>query len=121
MKVLFVGCFVLVSVFTAAAQGDDAERDKSWFNLQKLAIDIYEAENCVFKTINDIERERLMIVEARRTDVFVKAIDEYLAKNEKAPRETVEGFKFRVWEVALRVGLEKARSVDASYCRTMIR
>lgn len=121
MKALFAGCFVLTSIFAAVAQSGDAERDKNWFNLQKLAIDIYEAENCVFKITDDIERKRLMIVEARRTDVFVKAIDEYLVKYEKAPRETAEGFKFRVWEVALRVGLEKARPMDASYCQLSVR
>ena len=123
MRFLLAGCFVLASVFTAIAQGDDAERDKSWFNLHKLAIDIYEAENCVFRTINDtsdIERKRLQLLEARRTDVFVTAIDLYLTKYEPASRETAEGFKFRVWEIALRVGFEKARPMDASSCQKLI-
>lgn len=92
---------------TARAQMAQEQR-MHWFYLQKLATDIKELELC---NGNDPAVKKVEQALYLRRDELAKAIEDYVNRYPagRGDHETVPAFRFRVWDVALKVGTEKAR------------
>jgi hypothetical protein len=117
----------LVVVFTflasqASAQITDPDQRMRWFNLQRLAIETREIEACQF--LNPSE-QRYTDAYYRAAGEMAAAIEAYISKypDGRGKQETPDAYRYRVWSVALRVGIEKARSgkqMNVSACQIMV-
>jgi hypothetical protein len=59
--------------------------------------------------------EPIVLAYNRKTDELAKAIDDFVSRyaDRRGKQETIFGFKYRVWDVSLQAGAEKARPVSA--------
>lgn len=116
-----VGVLACLSSATSAQISDPDQRMR-WFNLQRLAIETNEIEACQFLDPADQIYSGAYYRAATET---AAAIEAYIAKypNGRGNHETPDAYRYRVWSVAMKVGIEKARSgsqMDKSICRIMI-
>ncbi len=113
---LLLACSLLSA---SACFGEPADKDQRarWLALAKLATDVRELNRCTaVVSVEDLAAFG-PITQAynRKTDELAKAIEEFVSRNadKRGKQETVLGFKYRVWDVTLQAGTEKARPVSA--------
>src|SRR5713226_2067072 len=113
---LWLTCFLLSASACFAETADQAQRMHA-FNLQKLATDARELDRCMAViSVEDIAAfEPVVRAYFRKADELAKAIEDHVSRyaSRRGKQETVLAFRYRVWEVSLRVGAEKARPVSA--------
>src|SRR4051794_34161134 len=104
----------------ASAQIADPDQRMRWFNLQRLATETEELNNC---WLADPERYKAAYYKAAtETGAAVQAYIEKYPETFKD--ESADAFRYRVWSVALGVGKEKARSpqqLKSEFCALLIR
>src|SRR4029077_4860681 len=112
--VLWLTC-VLSSTSACFAEVADKDQRIRWLNLQKLAIEARELNRCTGVIwVEDISAfEPITRAYFRKTDELAKAIEEFVSRysNRRGKDETIPAFRYRVWDVTLQAGAEKARPV----------
>ena len=107
----------LVSVSICSAEIADNEQRTRWLSLAKLATDVKELNRCTaIISVEDLAAfEPIVRAYNRKTDELAKAIESFVSRyaEKRNKQETVFGFRYRVWEVSLQAGSEKARPVSA--------
>lgn len=107
---------------SAFCQITDPDQRMRWFNLQRLAIEVRELENCQFFDMKD---PRYGQAYARAADETGLAIEAYIAAypSGRGRTETVSAYRYRVWQVAIRTGIEKSRQgaqLNESSCQLLL-
>jgi hypothetical protein len=95
----------------ASAQISAPEQRMYWFNLQRLATETTEIENC--EALNSFDAKYRDAYYRAAADTAV-AIEKYIARypNGQWELESPDAYRYRVWSVAMRVGMQKARSSE---------
>ena len=114
---LVLACSLLLSASVCSAEIVDKEQRARGLALAKLATDVKELSRCTaVVSVEDLAAFG-PVTQAynRKTDELAKAIEEFVSRNadKRGKQETAFGFKYRVWDVTLQAGAEKARPVSA--------
>lgn len=106
----------LVSASVCSAEIVDKEQRTRWLNLHKLATDVKELNRCtaVVSVENLAAFEPIVRAYNRKTEELAKAIEEFVSRyaDRRSKQETIFSFRYRVWDVSLQAGAEKARPVS---------
>jgi hypothetical protein len=109
--------YVFLSVSACLAENIDKDQRTRWLNLHKLATDVKELNRCTaVVSVEDLAAfEPIVKTYNRKTDELAKAIDDFATRyaDRRSKQETVFGFRYRIWDVVLQAGAEKARPVSA--------
>jgi len=124
---LLLAC-ALLSASVCFAEPADKDQRTRWLSLAKLATDVKELNRCTaVVSVEDLAAfEPITRTYNRKTDELAKAIDDFVSRyaDQRGKQETILGFKYRVWDVSLQAGTEKARPVSAlnrDVCRALSR
>ena len=108
---------LLLSASACLAEPADKDQRTRWLSLAKLATDVKELSRCTaVVSVEDLAAfEPIVRTYNRKTDELAKAIDDFVSRyaDRRGKQETIFGFKYRVWDVSLQAGAEKARPVSA--------
>jgi hypothetical protein len=108
---------LLLSAYASFAETADQESRTRLLSLQKLATDARELERCqtVVSVENIAEFQPIVSAYYRKADELAKSIDDFVSRYaaKRGKQETVLAFKYRIWEVSLWSGVEKARPASA--------
>ena len=116
---LVLACSLLsaLSASVYSAEVVDKEQRTRWLNLSKLATDVKELSRCTaVVSVEDLAAfEPIVRTYNRKTDELAKAIEEFVSRfaDRRGKLETILSFRYRVWDVTLQAGAEKARPVSA--------
>ena len=115
--VLFVACALLHAPASLAQTGNADQRVRA-ATLQKLATEAKELSRCmgIISVEDSAAFQPLVIAYYRKTDELAKAVDDYVSRYKDGrgnKHETVFGFRYRVWDLTLQTGAEKARPASA--------
>jgi hypothetical protein len=107
----------LVSASVCSAEIVDKEQRTRWLNLHKLATDVKELNRCTaVVSVEDLAAfEPIVRAYNRKTDELAKAIEEFVSRyaDRRSKQETIFSFRYRIWDISLQAGTEKARPVSA--------
>jgi hypothetical protein len=107
----------LLSASTCLAEIADKEQRTRWLALQKLAIEVKELNRCTaVVSVEDLAGfQPITQAYNRKTDELARAIDDFATRyaDRRTKQETAFAFKYRVWDVTLQAGTEKARPAAA--------
>jgi hypothetical protein len=107
----------LVAASVCSAEIVDKEQRTRWLNLHKLATDVKELNRCTaVVSVEDLAAfEPIVRAYNRKTDELAKAIEDFVSRHadRRSKQETIFSFRYRVWDVSLQAGAEKARPVSA--------
>jgi hypothetical protein len=107
----------LVAASVCSAEIVDKEQRTRWLNLHKLATDVKELNRCTaVVSVEDLAAfEPIVRAYNRKTDELAKAIEEFVFRyaDRRSKQETIFSFRYRVWDISLQAGTEKARPVSA--------
>jgi|SRR5476649_1671751 hypothetical protein len=113
---LSLTCLLLSASACFAEIADKDQRARS-FALQKLATDAKELNRCqaVVSVENLVEFEPIVRAYYRKVDELAKAIEDFVSRyaDRNSKQETIFAFRYRVWDVSLQIGAEKARPTSA--------
>lgn len=108
---------LLFSTSACLAEIADKDQRARWLNLQKLATDVKELHRCTaVVSVEDLAAfEPVTRTYNRKTDELARAIEEFVSRyaDRRSKHETVFAFRYRVWDVTLQAGAEKARPASA--------
>jgi hypothetical protein len=107
----------------ASAQITDPEQRMRWFDLQRLATDTAEIEACQFLNLPEASKYTAAFYKA--ASETSAAIEAYIAKypDGRGKQETPNAYRYRVWDVALKAGRDKAwagKRANESLCRVLL-
>lgn len=119
---VIVGAFTLLATQTVA-QITDPEQRMRWFNLQRLATETAEIEACQFVVPSEVDKYTAALYGS--AGETATAIEAYIAKypDGRGKQESPGAYRYRVWDVALKVGREKAwagKRANESLCRVLL-
>ena len=107
----------------AEAQIAETDQRKSWFYLQKLAVDLKEQENCFMYAALAGQAQMNKASEGYRVKVeeFVSEADAYASKylNTRGKSESAAVFRFRVWRVPIEIAQKEAKQLDKFACEAI--
>ena len=116
LLMLLLTCFLL-SAFACFAEIADTEQLARGLSLHKLATDVKELERCmgIISVENITAFEPIVQAYNRKADELARGIEDYVSRysGKRGKQETIPGFKYRVWNVSLQAGAEKARPASA--------
>lgn len=109
--------YALLSASASFAQTADKEQRTRSLALHKLATDVKELNRCMAViSVEDLAAfEPIVRAYNRKTEELAKAIEDFVTRyaDRRSKQETVFGFRYRVWDVSLQAGAEKARPTSA--------
>ena len=106
-----VGIAILLGIGAASGQISDPEQRMRWFDLQRLATEALELDRCQFYELKE-GTNKFLSAHYLTADEMTAAIDSYVSKYPTRARgESTNAFRYRVWAIAIRVSLEKARPI----------
>lgn len=115
--IFFCLACLLLSASACFAEAVDQEQRTRGFALQKLAADVRELDRCqgVVSVENIAEFQPIVNAYYRKAEELAKAIDDFVSRyaGKRGKHESIPAFRYRVWEVSLLAGAEKARPVSA--------
>ena len=113
---LLLACSLLSASACFAEIADKEQRTRLLY-LSKLATDVKELNRCTaVVSVEDLAAfEPIVRTYNRKTDELAKAIEDFVSRyaDKRSKQETIFGFRYRVWDVSLQAGAEKARPVSA--------
>ena len=100
------------------AQAANADQRARAAHLQKLAVEVKELSRCmgIVSVEDSAAFQPLRLAYSRKTDELAKAIEDYVARYKDGrgnKQETDFGFRYRIWDLTLQSGNEKARAASA--------
>jgi hypothetical protein len=113
---LLLACSFFFASASLAEVADKELRART-LQLQKLATEVKELNRCMgIVSVEDLSAfEPIVKTYNRKTDELAKAVEEFATRyaDKRGKHETVFSFRYRVWDITLQSGLEKARPVAA--------
>jgi hypothetical protein len=121
-----LGTLILSAELDACrAQTPDEDMKRDWLNLQQLATEVRELEECgIVVLVKDATAQQVQLLDRigasydQKSEALTNAIEGFIIKystvqGSTAPRrpgESIASFRYRVWSVSLRVGESKHRN-----------
>ena len=96
----------------ASAQITDPDQRMRWFNLQRLAIETKEIDTCRLLVQAEPKQKFQSAYDSAASET-ANAIEAYIKQFPNIGRfkdESTDAYRYRVWNVTMGVGAEKARS-----------
>jgi hypothetical protein len=108
----------LLAASTCLAQAPSPDQRTRAATLAKLATEVRELSRCmgIVSVEDSAAFQPLALAYDRKTDALSKAVEDYVSRFKDSrgnKRETVFGFRYRVWDLTLQAGNEKARPASA--------
>lgn len=108
---------VLLPASVCFAEIADKDQRAGWLKLQKLATEVKELNRCtaVISVEDLVAFQPVVSAYNRKADELAKAVDDFVSRyaGRRGKHETIFAFKYRVWDVTLQTGAEKARPPSA--------
>jgi 7-keto-8-aminopelargonate synthetase-like enzyme len=115
---ILIAASALVCASAGLAEIASADQRARAAKLQQLATEVKEISRCMgIVSVEDaIAFQPLRLASHRKTDELAKAVEDYVTRyngSRSNKQETVPGFRYRIWDLTLQAGNEKARPASA--------
>jgi hypothetical protein len=117
-----IGAFISFFAVFPVSLPSAAQDTVAWADLEKAAVDVFEADHCAKINMRDQNTRALFLeTENKRVQKLVRRLDAYVRGSASRAGEPAEVFRFRLWQQLLTYGSKEARSLSRQDCAIEVR